>query len=56
MIRMLDFLVDNIFVEFGGRLFQQIVGIPMETGCVPLLAYLYLFSYESEFLQTLFKT
>ena len=35
--------------------FQQIVGIPMGTNCAPLLADLFLFSYESEFLQTLVK-
>jgi hypothetical protein len=26
---MLEFLVDNIFVSFGGTLFQQVDGIPM---------------------------
>jgi hypothetical protein len=26
---MLEFLIDNIFVSFGGALFQQIFGIPM---------------------------
>jgi hypothetical protein len=24
---MLEFLIDNIFVSFGGTLFQQVVGI-----------------------------
>lgn len=47
------FLIDNTFVEFGGRLCQQIVGIPVKTNCAPLLVELFLFSYESEFLQTL---
>ena len=28
---MLEFLIDNIFVIFGGRVFQQTVGIPMGT-------------------------
>jgi hypothetical protein len=28
---MLKFLIDNIFVSFGGTLFQQVVGIPMGT-------------------------
>jgi len=28
---MLDFLIDNIFVLFGGRVFQQTIGIPMCT-------------------------
>jgi hypothetical protein len=31
---MLEFLIDNIFVSFGGALFLQVVGIPM--GIVPL--------------------
>jgi hypothetical protein len=30
---MLEFLIDNIFVSFGGTLFQQVVGIPMGTNC-----------------------
>ena len=42
---MLDFFIDNIFVEFGGLIFQQTVGIPIETNCVPLLADLFLHSY-----------
>ena len=55
VVSMLEFLIDNIFVEFGGRLFQQIVGIPMGTNCAPLLADLFLFSYETELYQTLVK-
>ena len=39
----------------GGTLFQQFVGIPMGTNCAPLLADLFLNSYESEFLQKLVK-
>jgi len=52
---MLDFLIDNIFVTFGGAIFQQQVGIPMGTNCAPLLADLFLYSYETEFLQNLVK-
>ena len=26
--KMLEFLVDNIFVVFAGKVFQQIIGIP----------------------------
>jgi hypothetical protein len=29
IINVLDFLIDNICVMFGGCVFQQIVGIPM---------------------------
>jgi hypothetical protein len=28
---MLEFLIDDIFVIFGGRIFHQTVGIPMGT-------------------------
>ena len=55
VISMLEFLIDNIFVFFGGILFQQVVGMPMGTNCAPLLADLFLYSYESEFLQKLVK-
>ena len=53
---MLEFLVDNIFVVFGGKVFQQIVGIPMGTNCAPLLADIFLYSYEAEFIQSLLST
>jgi hypothetical protein len=55
VISMLEFLIDNIFVSFGGTLIQQVVGMPMGTNCAPLLADLFLYSYESEFLQKLVK-
>jgi hypothetical protein len=29
VISMLEFLIDNILVSFGGTLFQQVVGIPI---------------------------
>ncbi|KAK3091363.1 hypothetical protein FSP39_019254 [Pinctada imbricata] len=50
---MLNFLIDNNFVVFGGKVFQQIVGIPMGTNCAPLLADIFLYSYEAEFIQSL---
>ena len=33
IINMLDFLIDNICVMFGGCVFQQIIGIPMGPNC-----------------------
>ena len=41
IIKMIEFLVDNIFVVFAGKVFQQIVGIPMGTNCAPLLTDIY---------------
>ena len=56
IINMLEFLVDNLFVVFGGKVFQQIVGIPMGTNCAPLLADIFLYSYEADFIQPLLST
>ena len=56
IIKMLEFLVDNIFVVFAGKLFQQRVGIPMGTNCAPLLADIFLYSYEADFVQSLLST
>ena len=53
---MLEFLVDAIFVVFAGKVFQHIVGIPMGTHCAPLLADIFLYLYEAEFIQSLLST
>ena len=38
---------------FAGKVFQQIIGIAIGTNCAPLLADLFLYSYEAEFIQSL---
>ena len=43
VIKILEYLIDNIFLEFGRRIFQQAIGIPMGTNCAPLLADLFLY-------------
>ena len=48
-------MIDNIFVIFGGRVFQQTVGIPMGTNCALLLTDLFLYLYEADFIQGLLK-
>ena len=45
----------NIFVQFGGHLFHQMIGIPMGTNCAPLVADLFLNSYENEFLNNILR-
>jgi hypothetical protein len=51
--KILEFLIYNIYVVVGGQIFRQFVGIPMGTKCAPLLAELFLYSYEAEFIQRL---
>ena len=55
IINMLEFLIDNIFVIFGGRVFQQTVGMPMGTNCAPLPTDWFLYSYEADFIEGLLK-
>ena len=52
---MLEFLIDNIFAIYGGRVFQQTIGIPMGTNGAPLLADLFLYSHEADFIQEFLK-
>ena len=54
--KMIEFLIDNIFVQFGGCLFRQVIGIPMGTNCAPLLADLSLYSYENECLDNMIRS
>ena len=44
----LHYLLYNIFIRFGSKLYRQIVGIPMGTNCVPLVANWFLFCSERE--------
>ena len=43
--KIIEFLIDNIFVQCEGHLFCQAIGIPMGTDCASLRAELFLYSY-----------
>ena len=47
--------MDNIYVQFEGMVYQQIVGIPMGTNSSPLIADLFLYCYERDFMPNLHK-
>ena len=47
------YLLDNIFIRFGSKLYRQIVGIQMDPYCAPLVADLFLFCYERDFMLSL---
>ena len=53
MCEALIYLLDNIYIRFGTKLYRQIVAIPMGTNCAPLIADLFLFCYESDFMTSL---
>ena len=52
---LIDWLIDNTYVEVGNIILRQTIGIPMGTDCAPYLANLFLFSYEFTYLNTLLK-
>ena len=45
--------MDDIYIRFCTKLYKQIVGIPMGTNCAPLVADLFLFCYERDFITSL---
>ena len=54
--KMIEFLIDNTFVQFGGHRFRQMTGIPVGTNCAPLLVDLFLYWYENEFLDNIIRS
>ena len=48
----LVYLLYNIFIRFGTKPYKQIIGIPMGTNCAPLVADLFLFCYERDFMKS----
>ena len=45
--------VGQHFIRFGTKLYRQVVGIPMSTNCAPLVADLFLYCYERDFIMSL---
>ena len=53
MCKALTHLLDNTFIRFGTKFYRRIVGIPMGTNCALLIADLFLFCYERDFITSL---
>ena len=51
VIKLLKWLINNIYVTFGDKCFRQVIGIPMGTNCAPFLANLFLFAYEFQWIE-----
>jgi hypothetical protein len=56
LITYVEYLIDNIYVSIGNRVYRQCIGIPMGTDCAPLVANLFLFYYEYKYMRNLIKT
>ena len=42
-------------MQFDDMVYQQIVGIPIGTNCAPLIADIFLYCYERDFMSELHK-
>ena len=40
-------------MRFGTKFYRQVVGIPMSTDCAPLVANLFMYCYERDFMMSL---
>ena len=49
----LSYLLDNIYIRFGTKLYRQIVAILMGTNCTYLVADLFLYCSERDFMDSL---
>ena len=49
----LSYLLDNINIRFGTKLYRQIVEIPIGTNYAPLVADSFLYCYERDFMDSL---
>ena len=48
-----EYILDNIYIRFGTKLYKQTVGIPVDTDCASVVADLFLFCYERNFITLL---
>ena len=56
IIKAVSFLIHNCYFNLGGKLFKQIIGIPMGSDPAPAFANLFLFFYESSWLNRMKKS
>ena len=49
----LSYLLDDIYIRFGTKLYRQTVGIPMGTNCAPLVADLFFYCDERALMDSL---
>ena len=49
----LSYLLDNIYIRFGTKLYRQIVGIPKGTNCAPLELIDFLYCNKRDFMDSL---
>ena len=46
LLEWMEYLINNVYIKVGKRVYRQTIGIPMGTDCAPQLANLFLFHHE----------
>ena len=49
VIEIFKYLINNIYIKFRGRIYRQVIGIPMGSDCASQIADLFLYWYEHSF-------
>ena len=55
LVEWTNYLLNNVYIKVGSKVYRQTVGIPMGTDCAPQLANLFLFHYEYSYMKILMK-
>ena len=55
ILKAIKFLLDNCHFKFGNKLFRQVIGIPMGSDPAPYFANLFLYRFESRWLNRMKK-
>ena len=53
LMERIKFLLNNLYIIYGGKIYKQVIGIPIGSDCSQDLANLFLFSYEYDHVKSL---
>jgi hypothetical protein len=56
LIKLVELVLDNLYVKCGDMVFRQLIGIPMGSDCAPFLANLYLLACEYQWLDKMVES
>ena len=55
LIEWVNYIIDNSYIHFQGKIYRQVIGIPMGTSCAPYLANIFLHKYEYDYIYALIR-
>ena len=56
LVAYVEYLIDNIYVSIGNKVYRQCIGIPMGMDCTPLVANVFPFYYEHKYMRNLIRS